>query len=415
VDLPLDLISIRIVAEALGLGLMVGIERYRGRGPGERRSAGVRTFAIFALLGAVCSLFQSLPLTLSVFGAVALLVIVGYYKSAEDSPGLTTETAALLVFWLGALLSTHETLAIGTAIVLTIVLASKGALHEFARDRVSEAEFFDTLKLLAIVLVVYPLLPDTRLGPYGFLNPHQAWLMVILVSAIGYVGYFLIRWLGPNRGLRLNALAGGLVSTPAATLSLASRARKAPPDQLGAYSVATVIANAAQFPRLLLLVAIANADLGKFLAAPLLAMTAAGFLVAWLAALRFGSNDDHEHLRMSNPFSLTPALKFAAFYVGILLLVEVAEAWAGARGAYLASVIGGLGSVSAVALSLAAQVGREVMTPAVAAGAMLLGLAANALVKIVLAGIYGTRPLALRLAAGLALMLAAGAIVLALL
>ena len=412
-DPKIDLNAFKIVAEALGLGLLVGIERYRGRNPGEKRSAGVRTFAIFAVLGAICGLFESLPLTLTVFGAVALLVIVGYYRSVGDSPGLTTEVTALLVFWLGALLHTHEILAIGTAIVLTMILYSKASIHGFVREQISEAEFFDTLKLLAIVLVVLPLLPDTRLGPYGFLNPRQAWLLVVLVSGIGYAGYFLMRWLGPDRGLKLNALAGGLVSTPAATLSLASRARKAP-EQLGAYSVATVLANAAQFPRLLLLVAVANADLGRFVALPLLAMAATGLAAAWLASLRHRGNDDREHLPMRNPFSLLPALKFAAFFVGILLLVEVAEAWMGARGVYLASAIGGLGSVSAVALSLAEQAGRDALPLAAAGRALLLGLGANALVKVILAGMHGTRTLALRLAVALALMLAAGAVVLTL-
>ncbi len=410
-DPKIDLNAFRIAAEALGLGLLVGIERYKGRGPGEKRSAGVRTFAIFALLGAVSGLFDSLPLTLTIFGAVALLVIVGYHRSVGDSPGLTTEVTALLVFWLGALLHTHEILAIGTAIVLTMILASKGAIHGFVRDQVSEKEFFDTLKLLAVVLVVFPLLPDTRLGPYGFLNPRQAWMLVILVSAIGYAGYFLMRWLGPNKGLRVNALAGGLVSTPAATLSLASRARKAP-EHGGGYSVATVIANAAQFPRLLLLVAVANAEMGRYLALPLLAMAATGLTVAWLASLRHKNHDDRKHLQVQNPFSLLPALKFAAFFVGILLLVEVAEAWMGSKGVYLASAIGGLGSVSAVALSLAEQAGRDALPLAEAGQALLLALGANAVVKVALAAMHGTRALALRLAAGLALMLATGAILL---
>lgn len=409
-DLTIDLAAFRIVAEALGLGLLVGIERYKGRGPDEKRSSGVRTFATFAVLGAISGLFDSLPLVLTVFGAVALLVIAGYHKST-GSPGLTTEMTALLVFWLGVLLHTHEMLAVGTAIVLTILLASKGALHGFVRDQITEAELFDTLKLLAVGLVVLPLLPQTRLGPYGFLDPRQAWLLVVLVSGIGYAGYFLMKWLGPDRGLRLNALAGGIVSTPATTLSLADRARAAP-EQYGAYAVAAIIANVVQYPRLLVLLAVANATLARFLTTPLLVMTATGALLAWGISRLHRGNEDRQALPLKNPFSLLPALKFAAFFVGILLLTQVAQEYLGAQGIYLASALGGLGSVSAVALSLAEQADRGALELAVAARALLLALAVNAVVKIVLAAMHGTKPLTLRLAVGLFLMLAAGTVTL---
>jgi hypothetical protein len=58
--LPLDLTQARLVAEALAIGLLVGIERYKAREPGEKRSAGVRTFTTFSLLGGVCGLVEQL-------------------------------------------------------------------------------------------------------------------------------------------------------------------------------------------------------------------------------------------------------------------------------------------------------------------------------------------------------------------
>ncbi len=409
-DLRIDLTAFRAVAEGLAIGLLVGIERYRGREPGERRSAGVRTFAIIAVLGAVCGLFEHPAVAVSVFAAVALLVAAGYHRSNADSPGLTTEIAALLVFWLGVLLHAYEVLAISTAIVLTILLASKSSMHEFVREQISETEFFDTLKFLAVVLVIFPLLPDSRLGPFGFLNPRQAWLLVILVSGIGYSGYFLVKWLGHDRGLKLNALAGGIISTSAATLSLAGRARETP-ELSSACGRAAVIANSVQFPRILILLAVVDGGLARLLALPLLAAGASGALMAWWMAGRDQKGEPGDLPPPDNPFSLLPALKFAGFLIGILFLVEVARAALGATGIYLASAIGGLGSVSAVVLSMAEQLGRGALSVTETSWALLIAFTANACLKVAIATVHGTRGLALRLAAGLLLMLATGVLV----
>lgn len=51
------------LAVALGIGLIVGIERERRKGDGDRRAAaGLRTFAIVALAGAVAQILPGLAL-----------------------------------------------------------------------------------------------------------------------------------------------------------------------------------------------------------------------------------------------------------------------------------------------------------------------------------------------------------------
>ena len=96
-----ELTVFKVLGEALALGLLVGVERYRGRDPGEKQSAGVRTFAIVCLLGAVCGLVGTVAFTAVTFAAVAALALVGYWRSPAESLGSTTEVAAMLVFWIG--------------------------------------------------------------------------------------------------------------------------------------------------------------------------------------------------------------------------------------------------------------------------------------------------------------------------
>jgi uncharacterized membrane protein (DUF4010 family) len=408
-----DLEVFKLFGEALALGLLVGVERYRGRQPGEKKSAGVRTFGIFSLLGALCGLVAVTPITVATFAAVAALVLLGYYRSPGGSLGLTTEIAALLVFWLGFLLNSHEVAAISLGIVLTIFLASKRPLHTFVREQISEAEFEATLKFLAVVLVVYPILPDRELGPYGFFNPRHVWGLVILVSTLSYSGYFLVRSLGTRRGLMAGSLAGGVVSTTAVTMFLADRARRAPAASrlMGALAV---LANSVQGPRVLLLIWVLDPGLAWRLAAPLLGMALLGLAGAWLIAPRVASGNDHE-IPLRNPYSVKPALKFALFFTAVLFLLGMANAEMGEGGSLFASAVAGTGSVSAVALSVSRLSGQQVLPPFVAAASILLAIAANALVKVVLTALNGTRQMAIWLAGGLLSMLAAASLLLLLL
>ena len=366
----------------------------------------MRTFAIFAVMGAVSALVDEVPLTLVTFAALTVLLWQGYHK-AEENVGLTTELAALLVFWLGYLVRDFELPAISTGIVMTVLLAAKQGLHDFAKESVSETEFYDTLKFLVVVFVIFPLLPDRSMGPYGFFNPTQVWMLVILVSTINYVGYLLMRILGSSRGLGVSGLVGGLVSTTAVTMSLATRARAAP-DHTRICGVVAVTANAVQFPRLLALAWFVDGSLGKFLALPLLGMGIVGMAGAWLLAKSVRANEPEVEMPLENPYSLTPALKFSLFFVAIFLFVKVAGTWLGKEGIYIASAVAGLGDASAITLSLAEMVKGEAVSIPAAALAIMIAVTMNAGVKWVLSLWYGTKGLAFWMGSGFATMLAVG-------
>lgn len=405
----LQMAHFRLLAESLAIGLLIGVERYKARRPGERGFGSVRTFAVIALLGGVCGLLGNTAFTAIGFAAIAVLVAIAFSNEWSTNSGLTTEMAALAVFWLAYLVRVNETLAVSAAIVLAILLASKSSLHDFLADRVSEREFFDTLKFLAVVFVVYPLLPDRSLGPWGFFNPARVWLMIVLVSTVSYAGYLLVRWLGPNRGALLSGIAGGLVSTTATTLALAARTKKAPAasDFLG---LCGGMANAVQLPKILILLSVVNSNLGAASAPSFVAGAGAG-LVALGAIAGLTARNQHfdppAAVAYRNPFSLAPALRFGALFVVVLFVVRLAEVTFGDRGILLASVLGGTVSATATALSAANLALQGSLPTPTALLSILLALTANALVKLVLAFLQGTRAYALRLAFGLTLILGA--------
>src|SRR5271166_639922 len=212
---------------ALALGLLIGAERERSKGAGpSRNAAGVRTFAVAALLGAVAFHLGGALLLALATTCVASLIAVSYLRTAADDPGLTTEVALALMPLLGALAVADPALASAVGVCVAILLAAKTPLHSFVTTVLSKAEVNDMLVFAAATLVVFPQLPNRYMGPFEALNPHSIWLLVVLVLAIGALGHIAQRALGPRFGLPLTGLAAGFASSTAAIGSMAGLAAK---------------------------------------------------------------------------------------------------------------------------------------------------------------------------------------------
>jgi uncharacterized membrane protein YhiD involved in acid resistance len=226
-------------AIALLLGALVGIEREKRKSEEDDTGhiAGLRTFTLLALLGAVAGWLSretSSPWILATaLLTVGAFVTAGYFVNAKPGPdakGLTTEVAAPIVFLLGAMVMLgHQAVAIGLGVVTAAVLAYKQPLHGFV-ERLGWDDVYAGVRLLIATFIALPLLPDRAIDPWGALNPYKLWLLVILISSLSLVGYVLTRWLGPARGAALTGLTGGLVSSTAVTLSFSREAREKPQE-----------------------------------------------------------------------------------------------------------------------------------------------------------------------------------------
>ncbi|MBA4364362.1 MAG: hypothetical protein C0411_27030, partial [Pseudomonas sp.] len=158
-------------AAALGIGMLIGLERERHKGRGDSRAcAGLRTFAITALLGYGAMQVGGGLLLGIMATCVALLVTVAYWRSLSDDPGVTSEVALFTVLVLGGLCVTAPALATAIGVAMAGLLAYRQKLHHFARSQLTEAEMRDALVLLVAVLVVLPLAPDRFIGPYSAIN-----------------------------------------------------------------------------------------------------------------------------------------------------------------------------------------------------------------------------------------------------
>src|SRR5512135_2388343 len=89
---------------ALAIGLLLGAERERRKGEGPSRSpAGIRTFAIASLMGALAVVIGPDWLLAIAVLAMTALSAVAYVCSALQDPGLTTEASLIITVLLGGL------------------------------------------------------------------------------------------------------------------------------------------------------------------------------------------------------------------------------------------------------------------------------------------------------------------------
>ena len=154
-----------------------------------------------------------------------------------------------------------------------------------------------------------PLLPDGQYGPYGALNPHRIWLVVVVVLGLSFAGYVAARRFGPERGILLTALTGALVSSTAVTLNYARRLR-ASDDEEGALIAGIALASLVMFVRVQVVTAMLAPRASLSLAVAMLpALAVSAAFAAWTYRQR---SDGGQHaIGLGNPFDFGPALDAA--------------------------------------------------------------------------------------------------------
>lgn len=391
-DFDFSHFDLRLATElivALAIGLLIGLEReWRKQGDDDHARIGIRTFGFMGLLGGLAgTLHSSLGPWLAPAALLALALLLVNDRRANGKPGialltedLTTLVAAIVTALLGMLAATGAIeLAVACAVIVVALLYSKPVLHGLV-GKLTEAELKATVRFLVISLVILPVLPDEGYGPYQALNPRTTWLMVVMISAMSFIGYFAIRALGAAIGVLATGFFGGMVSSTATTMTFAKLASDKPAHGR-MLAAGAILANAIMAARVVILSAILAPSLALALALPLglATATAAGFVaVIWYRA-RSGKLGA-ETITFANPFELSQAIKFALLLAVILVLERFLSDKFGATGLFMLAGISGLADVDAITLSVARGIegGGDLTGPVIA---ILLAVASNTLVK----------------------------------
>jgi uncharacterized membrane protein (DUF4010 family) len=396
------------LAVAVGIGILLGAERerHKGRGP-SRGSAGVRTFALASLLGALAAQLGTGALVVAV-AFVGTAALLGYRRGEDrdQDPGLTTEFALVVTVLLGALAAENAELAAGVGVAVTLLLAERGRLHRLVRDTLSDQELHDGLLVAAAALIVLPLVPDEGLGPHDALNPFTVWRLVVIVMAISGLGYVALRVLGPKKGLPVAGLIGGFVSSTATVAAMAGRARATPAARRPAVAGA-VLSTVASLIVTAMVVAAVSVPVLRAIAPALVPAGVAAIAFGGVSLARVARAHDEAPLELGRAFDLKLPLILALVVSATLVLADVLNEQFGSSGLALATALTGFADAHAAAITAATLVAAGRLDVADAVVPILVALTTNSVTKAVLAAGIGGWAYARRVVLGLVLVLAA--------
>lgn len=385
---------LQIYAISIVLGALIGVERQFSRAHETSKSAiGLRTFIFLSLLGTTSALIAEIVGMLFfafAFAGVFATLLIAYLvitRQSEDV-GVTTEMAAMLVFLIGALVWWDmKELAIALAVAVTVFLSLKETLHDWA-DRIHKEDIYAALKFAIITFIVLPVLPNKTYGPLNAFNPYETWLVVVLISGIGFVGYILLKIIGPSRGIGIAGLFGGMVSSTAVTLAFSKRSKEAP-ALYPAFAFVIIIASTTMFPRVLFEVWVVNHSLLLQLIPSMAILAAVGGIFSLWYFLRVQKKTDAEPVQFRNPLDFSMAVKFGLLYAVILFVAQLARSLSGDSGLMFVSALSGFTKIDAIVLSVA-RLARTELNTHTATQAIVLATLSNTFFKGILVWIIGS-------------------------
>jgi uncharacterized membrane protein (DUF4010 family) len=397
------------LAVALGVGLLVGIERERRKGQGpQRKAAGLRTFTLVTLAGALA---QSLsPGLLVVVGALAVsaFAALAYWRSAraadaQADPGLTTEVALVVAYLVGVQCAVQPALGAACGAVLAALLAARERMHRFATEWLTEQELRDALVLAGVALVVVPLAPAAPLPGLGGLAPRTAAWLVLLILSIQASAHLAQRLLGARQALLAAGLLGGFVSSTATIATLGAQARTQPPPMQQRLAGAASLSGAATWLQALAIAAVASPSL----LTALLPLSLAGALTALLIGAWSARVDDGQAIAARagdtrRPLRLREAVLVAALLLGVSVVVGWLRSRYGTQGLLAGSALAALADAHA---PIAAAFGLHAQGSVVARAALtavLVAVGVNSASRSVVAFAAGGAAYGLRVSAALA-------------
>lgn len=398
---PLDAAQIEAFLIATGIGLLIGLERERV----SSARAGLRTFALVGMFGALAAMLGGQLGSFAPFVAglviVALTIVAAYLRHPDPSDPGTTSVAALVVCyclgaatWLG-----HAQLAVMLAVTTTVLLYFKAQLRGLA-TRLDARDWISILQFGVLSLVILPILPNEEMGPYGALNPHQIWRMVVLIAGVSLAGYAALQLVGVRYGAVFVGVFGGLASSTATTLLYARQARELPAASAMA-ALVIVIANLVMVLRVAVIAAVVAPGVAPTLARALIPALALGVLAALWHWRQLPARGGAVLPATGNPTELKTALGFGAAYALVLLAAAWLSEMAGSRGLYALAFVSGLTDVDAITLSSLRLYALERLELGVTVTAIGIAMLANLAFKLGIAAVIGGRALGARAAIGM--------------
>ena len=359
---------------SVGMGLFIGLEREHSQ------KTGVRTFTLTALLGCLGGLMGQ------IFGVIALgfvamsIAWMNYRQMVrEQKLALTTSTALMLTAFCGVLFGQGHVFTPAVAGILTAaLLAWKQPIERFAVG-LSDPELRSAILLAILTFIVFPVLPDHAVDPWGLIEPKSNWASVIIIAGIGFINYILMKIFGP-KGMELTAFFGGLVNSRKVIVELTTRLRETGPALLPTIYRGILLATAAMLLRNGLIVAVLAAQAVVRCLVPLLLMLLV-CAVLW-RRVPAPAAATPVPLKLESPFRLSAALRFGAIFLCLNVVGALAQRQFGAASFYFVSMAGGLLSSASSIASAATLMARHEIALETGVNGILLSSLTSILINV---------------------------------
>lgn len=373
------------------LGGLVGLQRQHVDSP----LGGVRTFPLVAVFGSLCAIlagtFDGWIVAAGLLATVAVIALGSRQHRTEADRGITSEAAMLVMFAVGALcVSGPIIVAVAVGAGVAVLLQFKPQLHGIV-TKLGDSDIKAIMQFVLITFIVLPVLPNETYDPFEVLNPHEIWLMVVLVVGISLGGYISYKFLGHHAGLMLSGLLGGLISSTATTASYARRSAEQPKMTPTAATV-ICLATAVSFVRILLEVAVVSRTLLPAAAPVLIGLIVISLLVALLLGRRVEKSSETMPSQ-GNPSELKSAILFGALYGVVLVAVAAAKEHLPESGLFAIAALSGLADLDAITLSTARLVESQRLPIDSAWRSILIAAISNLVFKSGLVLALGSRRL----------------------
>ncbi|WKZ30179.1 MAG: DUF4010 domain-containing protein [Candidatus Dojkabacteria bacterium] len=376
------------------LGVIVGIDRdesWREKktlahsrftfikpGTPARGLGGVRTFTLISILGFLSgySFFVDkgfIYFGVAAFAAIILLIVCAYALNylGSNTLGLTTEISIFILFVLTFLMGAHLIdikIALGIGVIISLILSLKIELRK-AVASFTKREIIESLEFVLMTAVIFPWLPDVditlsrifSLFEYSnptyndiiLFNPKSLWLVVIFVTTLNFIGYFLVKIFKSSKSLLLTGLLGGIVSSTTVTQLMAMKSKETESKDTRNLLVATaLLANSTSFIRIPILTLALNKDLFGVILISMVAMTIIGFAVS-LISVRKNNDSVEAGILYKSPLALKSALIFAALFVSVQILTQFGLILFGKTGFVFSTLLASASGLDAVAINTA--------------------------------------------------------------
>lgn len=367
---------------SLAMGALIGLEREKNKQITQGASAvGIRTDILVCLFGAAAA-FLGINVNpwifIMSFAALGTLTIASYFylSGKMGRIGITTEISTILVFLIGAIaMSGYVQIAVIIGILTAFILSIRAVVHK-AVSNINQTELFDTVKFAIIAFIILPILPNRSFDDqvFGFflpgaqqtgqlqgisiLNPYNIWFLVVLVSGISFLGYILVKYIGKNKGIAFSGLVGGLYSSTATSLTLATKSREMPNTRLP-FLAGITLACGISFLRTFIEIRALNEQLFYRTLLPVGLMFIYLMVVGFILFLRSKHEKIDNTGNFETPFKLKQALKLGAFIISTLIITKVVLSLAGVDLYYiLASLMAFFAIDDPVIISTAASAGK---------------------------------------------------------